>query len=111
MTTVEIDERAAQVAGLRKIADAIEANPAMELLWPGSAVSALGQYVHDRESMAAWVALLDDPVEQTDREWHEVAGRIKGLRVSVKVQAKNVGRMVTREVEQFEVEPFLPVQS
>lgn len=103
--------RAEYIAGLRKLADALEANPAMELPWPGGSVSELGQYCHNRESMAAWVALLDDPKERTDGNWHEVSGRIVGIRVSVKIQAKHVGRSVTREVEQFEVEPFLPVSS
>lgn len=109
--TADATARAEYIAGLRKLADALEANEAMELPWSGGPISEFSQYCHGRESMAAWVALLDDPKERTDGEWHEVAGRIDGIRVSVKIQAKYVGHAVTREVEQFEVEPFLPVQS
>jgi hypothetical protein len=110
-------DRADYIAGLRKLADALEANEAMRVPWQGGEHSPWTQYCDSRDEMSAWVALLDDAVDHGIRmvgatDWYEVSGHIEGIRVQLNARPQRLGgTSVTREVEQFEVEPFLPVQS
>lgn len=98
-------------AGLRKLADAMDADAALGLPWTGCKTEFV-QYCDSREQMAAWVALLDDPVDHgvthSNVDWYRVTGRIHGIRVVVLAQPKHLGGVpVSRTVETYEVEPFL----
>ena len=116
MSIEQNEQRAAYIAGLRLITDAIEANPAMELPYDGDK-STLDVFSRSRESMAAWVALLDDPEERGNDysagiDWYRVDGRVGGVKVTVRARADQLGgRIVTREVASYDVKPFLPVSA
>lgn len=113
-TVTQTDTRTEYIAGLRVIADALETHPDMDVPWTGGPVSEWSQYCHSREEMAAWVALLDDAVDHGvlrsgSNDWYEISGRVRGVRVILRADTKYLGgARVVREVESFEVEPFLP---
>lgn len=116
MTTAAIDARTAYIDGLREIANALEADPALssppESLYPGA--GQISFLVSSREAMAAWACLLEGATEGTANSIHHVQGHIRGVPVRVFASTEKIGgskkTIVTREVETFEVEPFLPVQ-
>ena len=111
MTTVETDVRAEYIAGLRKLADALEANPTIDTPYTGRGdIHYLNVHAHRRGEMSAWAQLLDDATEALDGKYYAIKGHLGGVSVQVVARAELLGRTVTREVEQFEVEPILPVQ-
>ena len=106
-------ERVAYIAGLRKLAAALEASPG--LTHPSDGRSpypfSLHVYVGTADEFREWASLLTSASEGIDGDTYRLVGALNGLHLSVSVAAKNVGRTVTREVETFEVEPFLSVVS
>lgn len=104
--------RAEYIAGLRLLADALEAYPWIETPYTGQGdIHYLNVHGREGRDMSTWARLLDDATEAPHGDYYTVKGRIGGVSVQVTARAEKVGHMVTRTVEQFEVEPFLPVPS
>jgi hypothetical protein len=112
MSATTDEERAEYVAGLRKLAAILEAVPTLAVPWRGAdSTMPMDVIGHNREDVAAWATLLDDATETTDAEYHHLKGHIAGLHVYVITPVGRVGgRRVVREVETFEVEPFLTAE-
>jgi hypothetical protein len=104
--------RADYIAGLRLLADALEADPSLPLPTDYSD-GGLSFQLRDRKGMAAWVRLLAVGAKESLTADHgygpnyNIDGRIAGLPVHLYTTARRIGRTVRREVEQFEIAPFL----
>jgi hypothetical protein len=80
-------DRAAYVAGLRKLADLLDANPDLPMIGGG-----LDYYLYDLPSALAVIAIMDDPAAPsiTRGDWVTIAGRIHGLKVDLELKAEKV---------------------
>lgn len=110
-------ERAAYVAGLRALADLLEANPDLVLPFDGRThpISVFARTGDDqRTALAAWVRALpgrkDKRETGTGGRIFEVAGSLRGLRVSVMADRDEVCERVvvgTREITETVPDPEL----
>lgn len=107
--------RAEYALGLRIIAEAVEADAALEIPWTGGEFSPFAIFADSRDEMAAWARWLDDGAKEIGirpgGEYYKITGHIGGVRVELNVPAFKVGNPVTREQTVFEVEPFLAAAS
>ena len=114
MSAAQDPKRAAYIAGLRKLADALEANPDLPAPYIGASPYPFSLHfgaAQSREQLASFAALVTDASEETADGYHRIKGRIEGVHVDCAIHSALAGRAVVREVETFEVEPFLPVSS
>lgn len=95
------------IAGLRQLADALEANPSLSVPWNGG-VSPLRIFAQDRAEVVAWARVI--PGRKTKGVYDSpsygftLAGSIRGLNVNVVADRRQVCRRVvtgTREVTEM----------
>lgn len=108
------DTRADYIAGLRKIADALESNPDLRLPWHGSSKygSPLSVFTDTKAEAAAWAFVLDGRAEKNVTEngnyGFQLKGRMRGVHVLVYAKREEVctRRVVgTREVVEEVADP------
>lgn len=98
MSTVQPSaERAAYIAGLRKIADALEADPDLPAPYEGSASVSL-IFCDTKEQVQAWARVMTGAKrKEVDDDRHygfRLVGQINGVRVKVLVKRDEVCRRV-----------------
>lgn len=99
-TDTDVEDRRGYIAGLRAIADTLEANPNLPLPHPGTEYSELSIFTFNREDLLAWARALpgtwrkefDDESEAFGFELH---GKVEGLHVVV---YGDRGQVCTRRV-------------
>lgn len=104
-------DRTAYIAGLRRIADALEADPDLRLPYDG-AVSEFPVFTYTREQLVAWARVLDGKRDKEVTEdkgfGFELHGSVAGFRVLVYAPRDQVcmRRVVgTREVTEEVPDP------
>lgn len=108
------DTRADYIAGLRKIADALEAHDDLVLPYPGSSeyASSFSVFTDTKAEAAAWALVLDGRAEKNVTEdgnyGFQLKGRVHGVHVLVYAKREEVctRRVVgTREVVEEVADP------
>ncbi|MET8866471.1 hypothetical protein ABZW11_26335 [Nonomuraea sp. NPDC004580] len=106
--------RAAYTAGLRALADALDANPDLPLPWQGGPYMAMTLHFLDaqdpRAEMAAARRALGIPMDKAPREdgYFDMRGTLHGVHIAFTAYRKDVCERVvvgTREVEIEEPDP------
>lgn len=99
------DPRVEYIAGLRALADVLEANPHLRLPYDGShkgAALAIMPHGDERQELADWVRALPGKKEKKDRgEYFDLNGTLHGLHIKVICDRDEVCERVvtgTREV-------------
>ena len=112
------DKRADYIAGMRRIADALEQNPDLVLPYEGD-LSEFSVFTHTRQELVAWLRVLDGKrdKEVTDSAAYgfKLHGQVEGFRVLVYGDREAVctrvvkgTREVTREVADPEALAAVP---
>lgn len=105
------DPRAEYIAGLRALADLLETRTEIPLPMTGTSPypHSFALWCPSRDQMQAAADAFEDAREGADGQAYRVMGKLRGLHVHASATADMLdGHTVTREVESFEVEPFLP---
>jgi hypothetical protein len=79
--------RAEYIAGLRELADALEAHPELQLPYngrPGGSAINVIPVDHEREQLAAWARVLPGQKDKKPRgEYFDLVGAFRGLHIKV----------------------------
>lgn len=115
-TKTNTDTRAEYIAGLRMLADTLDANPDLELPIYGDRYAPMAVYLvgdeNQRGQLAAWAKALPGRKEKADRDTRlDLKGAFRGLHISVTVEREEVCEKVvlgTREVTEEVPDPNAP---
>jgi hypothetical protein len=117
-TTAATDNRTAFTAGLRVLADALDANPDLPLPYDGT-TSELSVFTRTKAEAAAYARVLPGTVDKRVTDGHygfELHGWLQGLRVLVYAPREEVctrvvkgTREVTREIPDPEALAAVPI--
>lgn len=87
MTTTDTTttKRADYIAGLRQLADALDADPDLPLPWDGTAVSRLSVFTATRAECAAWARVLGHAEKEISDDYYgfKLTGQVSGVQVLV----------------------------
>lgn len=110
------DLRAEYIAGLRALADALEAHPELELPYNGrdaggSCINVIPEFGRQREQLAAWARVLPGHKDKTPRDdYFDLTGAFHGLHIKVICKRDEVCERIvlgTREVTEKKPDPAL----
>jgi hypothetical protein len=107
-----MDARAEYIAGLRKLADLLERNPAAALPLYGRPGTPLSVYIYELDGVDAWAAMLCGPTEmvaESGNFGYELTGCLEGLHVQVRAPLEVLQHTVTGTVEVEQVEWRTPL--